>query len=71
MESDLLTHLIYTDLILKGLIKPYDTRHLTTDGSKRVSWENLGEKYPTVEYFEAKFRFRPSHIQTLIEALKV
>ena len=71
IEKSLLSAKVYEQLILSGLIIPFNTSHLTADGSKRVTWENLGEKYTDTDYFMTKFRFRPSDLRTVINALKL
>lgn len=71
IEKSLLSARVYEQLILSGLIIPFNTNHLTVDGSQRVTWENLSEKYPNTDYFTTKFRFRPSDLRTVIDALKL
>jgi len=71
LETSIIAKRVYEDFILSGLIRPYDTSHLTTDGSRRVTWGSIAEKYPNPEFFESRFRFRPAELRTLIQALKI
>ena len=71
IERCIIKNQVYEELILAGLIRPFTTSHLTMDGSARVRWSNLADKYPNSEIFMRKFRIRPADIRTTIDALKL